>query len=347
MIRRNALLCAVALTSAMPVVLQAGPVWTHAGGVDLSHITFNTNGWIRNLPTDPVPADQGDVFGTPLNPIGGSSSTHSSSNHAQGYTVALDGSPTGFPFFWTADCASTFTSSAGGGALHANAVSHANFNNFTQTYSYLDKDGNANAITHDNPYFAEGFTQGTAEFHDVLHITSTTLAPNAPVVIKLHFILDSNVSLTPATFPGGSSYSRSDAQGQLTAQSTRPLGHDNIFGITGLNGENTGTDPVIIGEALLGTFVGDSIDLAGSLEVDATAYCMVDYDPYALALYGTTSADAFADASNTMHSYVEVITPGVSFFSDSGATYSAGVPEPASLGVLGLGVVLFAGRRRR
>jgi hypothetical protein len=348
MTRPIAPLFALALATIMPATLRAGPVFTHAGGLDLAQTRYNTSPWIGYHPTDPVPDAQGDVYSTSLNPTGGSSSSHNASNHFQGYTFAEFGGPTDiFPFFWSADSSASFTSSAGGGTLHANAVSHANINNFTQTYTFVNIIGQTIAITHNNPYYAAGNSQGTAEFHDVLHITSPTLPANAPVVIKVHFVLDSNLSPTLVLPPGETAYSSASATGQLSAGSTRPLGHDGLSGSVGLSGTNDGADPIINSEALLGTFVGDSIDLAGFLQVDATAFCTVDQDPYTFALYGATSSDAFANAANTMHSYVEVITPGVSFTSESGATYVADVPEPASLAVLALAAPLVLLRRHR
>jgi hypothetical protein len=60
-------------------------------------------------------------------------------------------------------------------------------------------------------------------------------------------------------------------------------------------------------------------------------------------------AEATANAANTAGFYIEVLSPGASLTTASGATYAAPVPEPASAWMFGVGVMslLVAIRQRR
>lgn len=73
----------------------------------------------------------------------------------------------------------------------------------------------------------------------------------------------------------------------------------------------------------------------------------VAVDTYSeLSLLRSGVADNVADASNTAHISIQVLTPGVTFESQSGAQYSA-VPEPSSWLLLGSGVAGVLGMVRR
>lgn len=162
---------------------------------------------------------------------------------------------------------------------------------------------------------------------DTLKITSDTLPEGAPVELLATFIFRSDIS-------GEDIYSQSSvaAQFQLAEPGRRSL----IFQLTDSVGEPLDGG---IRRGVFSTTVGSTISFSTYLEGVGYSYSGSSND---FSINKPTSAD----------SYIKVLTPGASYTSASGTSYTSAtaVPEPASVvlllsGLLGVGGG--ASRRRR
>jgi len=154
---------------------------------------------------------------------------------------------------------------------------------------------------------------------DGIQFHSGSLAPGTPVTFVVHSALDSVIS------GGCNNFGNANAYFALF-NNLSILKHDGCG--VGSNHMSTTTT--------FSSVVGGQFDLESRLVV--TAGSGVNYHD----VLGVTSLHVShqADAAHTATLWIEVLTPGVSFISDSGASYAAPVPEPATLLLLGLGGAL-------
>lgn len=211
------------------------------------------------------------------------------------------------------------------------------------TYDAMHLTAESNAIVGGNFDPAFGFHYATAfanigfESADALSFTSTSLAPGTPISFRVTQTLD---SLFQATAPGTCQAAGYNPAGTATLQILdsnnaflfNPLSHDTCG-----RGSEIMTASVILQSAVGGRF-------AFQTAMTLTTYTGANNTAPRQAL---TSADA----SHTGSTMIEVLTPGVDFIADSGASYavstspSAPVPEPGTI-LLTLTGLAVAGRRR-
>ena len=170
------------------------------------------------------------------------------------------------------------------------------------------------------------------DISDAIHFTSGTLANGTSVSFMITETLDSAISATSAgDCQSGLSYS---PNGEATLQMFES---DGSFLLGELDHDSCGAGSDAM--TLSGTFTS-TVGAAFGFE---TAFDL--YSTAGETLPGTSQTTV--DATDTGSITIQVLTPNVGFFSDSGADYS-GVPEP-STGILGLGgaaFVAFAALRR-
>jgi len=180
---------------------------------------------------------------------------------------------------------------------------------------------------------------------DDLLFTSSTLAVGTPVTFELTVDLHSILS--------------ADSAGTCSGQSPTPAGFASLSMIYN-NGNNYGAfmfTPLNHNTCGGGS---DSMSFDGTFQSEVGNGAVSSNDPgdFAIQTYFTLNSQAhvvdFAigsdtttvDAGSTGEIYVQVLTPGVTFSSSSGATYSA-APEPGTFQLLGLSLLILGRAIRR
>ena len=156
----------------------------------------------------------------------------------------------------------------------------------------------------------------SVDFYDVASIGG--LPSGTPVSFLITAVLNSSIS-----GPSGETYAYSDFDFLSKADVTA----------TNTDGASNG---LISQSAVVQTTSGANLSFVASLYGIASVNDL------------TESESATVDASDTANFYIDVLTPGASYTTASGLSYTAVAPEPASLGLAGGALlVLWAGMRIR
>ena len=161
---------------------------------------------------------------------------------------------------------------------------------------------------------------------DRIHFHSGSLAPGTPLSFVVHSTLDSIVSGGCNNFGSANVYFALFTNHSILKHDGCGVGSDHMSATT-----------------TFASVVDGQFDLESRLIVSAGSG-VTGQD-----VLGVTSLHVShqADAAHTATLWIEVLTPGVTFTSDSGASYAAPVPEPAAALLLGLGVAVLLAVLRR
>ncbi len=195
---------------------------------------------------------------------------------------------------------------------------------FGQLHAEVTTSGGGNAS---GPGGGAGIAHAVSQFADVIHVTSSTLAPGTPVDLQLHIGIDYTISSDdPRSTPTKSVSTEWHVNGGLGAPDGTSFNFSDTWGSV-----PTGPNTLNI---VLHSEVGDTINVTGGLTLDSQ-----DQGPY--GGQGITNTDV--DASNTAAMTLVPITIGASISADSDVSY---VPEPAAL-ALAAPMALLIRRRRK
>jgi hypothetical protein len=182
---------------------------------------------------------------------------------------------------------------------------------------------------------SRGYADLYMDAFDLLSFSSLTLPEGTDVAFELTAELESTLDTSFA--PGNCPSLENATYGYLNVNWSLILRHDSCGGGSSLMTAST----------ILHTTVGGDFGLATIFRVQADSVAAGEY--YRLQGLSGGSEHAIVDASHTGSLFVKVLTPGVTFTSDSGATYArSAVPEqPSTLLLLApaFGVVALLRRR--
>jgi hypothetical protein len=192
-----------------------------------------------------------------------------------------------------------------------------------------------------NPYGAASFAGASLYWQDTITITSGTLPVGAAVQIlygvDLHASWGALGNGSPAPCVGQGINPSATAQVQALGSGAAAIGLQTgacaRYIVTGSS--------VSSGDQITDVFtaaIGDTFNFLGTLDAFASASVGVGSDPY------TDKMGVGIDASNTSNFILRILTPGVTYVSDSGTIYptdfpAESVPEPTSLAVLTTGIL--------
>ncbi len=213
------------------------------------------------------------------------------------------------------------------------------------SYFYTDTDGNGRAS--DNNYQASAGGSAYAQFWDTLFINAAPGA-NPGDKVEVRFTLDlhgdANVS----------------GNGYVTANSSLDIRQGFLGGGGGfLSLSSAGSTSVILSLDAYTLYTPYAVSLYGVLDLSANAlagralgcsvsniWCTTDASQYGNYFADSTAIGAFG---STASYYIDVLTPGASFTSESGASYRSlsAVPVPAAVWLFGSGLLGLIGIMRR
>jgi hypothetical protein len=262
----------------------------------------------------------------------------------QSYGISADGSVTSTPCTQvftapgvpsclpsTVATSATLSGSVAPGTIHISATSDAS----TSGGPFTDYLGNT--IT---PSFSgEGKTQLGLQWGDA--ITFSGLPVGTPISVVFSMALDG--TLGAASADGSTGQTTAD----FFAYLNNPVAALSTGGEAGY-ATPSGTDQIGFpagSYTAAGTvYSGQTYALSGGVSLATRAFAQSPNDP---------SASAYIDASNTVQNFIQVLTPGATFTSASGALYTqvTTTPEPATVQLTASGLLLLGGvvkiRRRR
>ncbi|MEZ5566547.1 MAG: PEP-CTERM sorting domain-containing protein [Gammaproteobacteria bacterium] len=229
------------------------------------------------------------------------------------------------------------------GSLGANASGTAA--STPMSYFYTDLLGNGGAS--DNNYQASAGGSTNAQFWDTLIINPAPGArPGDKVEFQFTLDLHGNGSVA--------------GNGYVTVNSSLNIRQGFLGGAGGgLNLSDAGTTSVILALDAYTPFTPYEVSLSGLLDLTVNAlagralgcsvpniWCTTDQSQYG-DYYGDSSA--IGSYGSTASFYIDVLTPGASFTSESGATYRnvSVVPAPAAVWLLGSGLLGLASLVKR
>jgi PEP-CTERM motif-containing protein len=155
------------------------------------------------------------------------------------------------------------------------------------------------------------------KFQDQITVVSSTLPEFTPVLVFATLTLH---SLESVACQSPDCSNASIAQANFDVSGTQGGG-----GVYLLNSASSQAPETMV--LYFFTFVGDTIDIHGSLYADATAEGQTD----------GSIAKAIADAGDTARFFFDVVTPGASYMTASGTAYftPTPVPEPSTIALIG------------
>jgi hypothetical protein len=167
---------------------------------------------------------------------------------------------------------------------------------------------------------------------DDIHFTSQTLSAGTPVSFLLTETLDSTIS---ATTPGTCSLPIGEGYNPGVEAEMEMFNNQTLLGAVTHDSCGRGSDSMTL-SSMLSSTVGGTFEVGANLSLYTTA---------SVLLNGTSTNTGILNASDTGTLTIQVLTPGVGFYSDSGATYS-GVPEPSAAVLVLFGAAVGAWRKR-
>jgi hypothetical protein len=163
-----------------------------------------------------------------------------------------------------------------------------------------------------NGIAADPAGSGSAHLHefwiDRMTIGSGTLGAGTPVDLRITAVLSGLLSPSLVA-PGISNVAVADAFFQVGASQLH---------VTGVPGTLTTTDSMVVHSS-----IGAALSLEAQLILTASATADV--------LRGIADASETANYSNTSDFFIDILTPGASYITDSGETYFSPTPTPEAV----------------
>lgn len=214
---------------------------------------------------------------------------------------------------------------------HYSATANMTFDlNPDNLHAYLSTSGGIQkSNSADSGFVSEGLASLHATVTDGIHFSSDILAPGSDVAFTITGVLHSQISSNNPNCPSGNP----NGFASLTINGVGfPFGPDTWYHSTCGDGSDN--------MQATGTFhstVGGLFNIVTTFALKADAGVV---DPNTGSYYMTV------DAANTANLYLTILTPGVTFVSDSGAGYNAPEPSTVLLGLLPALFFLWRARRQ-
>lgn len=178
---------------------------------------------------------------------------------------------------------------------------------------------------------AQGDGRVTGAWGDTLHVQSASLPAGTPVKLRFELALASDGRITPL---GGQPCPPSSffSPVLVTATFAAPASAATSGGSATL--QNVCEGPLVASVPFIVTApVGSDVAIGGRLETSTVALAMPEFFEHT-----TASSSGRIDGSETSHFYVDAITPGATYTTASGTSYTSPTPpSPCGNGILDAG----------
>ena len=219
------------------------------------------------------------------------------------------GDGSSIPVTWRGDCSSVISGTASMGALHSYCAVSQELVPFSVSYAQTDTNGNSYENTSYNPLIATASADMGVSAQDAVTVTGS-LPPGTIVQVRLGMAV--NCAATPLA-AGSSS--------QVTAQTYCQF--QNGFDTDPINFNNQYDGTSINSNKVINVAVGATFYIIQSLSTDASASSdLGNTGAYRPLSDKPPVTSALADAGNTAHFYLDVLTPGATLTTVSGHNYS-------------------------
>lgn len=254
------------------------------------------------------------------------------------FSASITGIVSGPGVNWTQQAGATWDGTATLGSLSGSSSSNASVSPATTIY---------NSTTYNNPYSATGqsapATTGGIGWSDTAMIVSDTLAAGTGVDLRFTLRMDSQIDLAGAPVVCLDSGNRAFADSRFTLgnpgaialsmkHDTCAYGWSNSAAALVTTGLGSSSNEI---SRIYHTTVGQAVPIGGWLST------------YSKTVATSAKPDMTALANANSYFYVDVVTPGVSYTTASGASYSSPVPLPGAVWLLAGGLAGLAGFARR